>query len=108
MEQDPNPFRSPESPGSQSRLDLNDQTYWKKSLRIVAAILIVWASVSLGGGILLRDWLDATLPNVGGAPFGFWIAQQGAIIMFLILLVVYMLLMNRLDNQFGYREGEGQ
>ena len=46
--------------------------------------------------------LDSVVPNVGGAPFGFWMAQQGSIIGFLILLFLYMVLMNRLDRKHGF------
>ena len=76
--------------------------YWVKSLQVVMFILILWMFISLGCGILFRDWLDATLPHVGGAPFGFWMAQQGSIIGFLLLLFLYLVLMNRLDRQHGY------
>ena len=80
--------------------------YWRKSLSIVLQILVVWFLVSLGCGILLRDLLDAAIPSIGGAPFGFWMAQQGSIICFIILLVVYMIRMNALDKAHGYEEGE--
>lgn len=80
--------------------------YWSASLRVVQLLLLIWAVLSLGCGILFRDWLDAALPSVGGAPFGFWMAQQGSIIGFLLLLVLYMVLMNRVDNRFGYTEGD--
>lgn len=80
--------------------------YWTQSLTTVVGILCVWAFISLGCGVLFRDWLDATMPNVGGAPFGFWMAQQGSIIGFLILLFVYMFIMNRIDGQHGYDQGE--
>ena len=49
-----------------------------------------------GCGIVFREWLDENAPHIGTAPFGFWMAQQGAIICFVILLVVYAVLMNRL------------
>lgn len=78
------------------------EVYWRSCLRIVAAILIAWATLSLGCGILFRRWLDENLPTIGNAPFGFWMAQQGAIIGFVILLIVYMVLMNRLDDAHGF------
>lgn len=73
-------------------------------LRLVLCLLFVWFSVSFGCGILFRDWLDANAPNVGSAPFGFWMAQQGSIFCFVLLLVVYAVLMNRLDTKHGYSE----
>ena len=82
------------------------RAYWSKGLRVVALILSLWFLLSLGCGILFRGFLDANLPAVGGAPFGFWMAQQGSIVGFIVLLVTYMILMNRLDSQYGYREGD--
>jgi len=82
----------------------NPQAYRRSSLKLVLVLLFVWFSVSYGCGILLREWLDANLPNIGNAPFGFWMAQQGAIICFVILLVVYATGMKRLDARYGYRE----
>ena len=75
--------------------------YWTKSLQIVLFILAIWFVVSLGCGVLFREKLDALLPPMGGAPFGFWMAQQGAIIGFLLLLFLYMILMNSRDRKSG-------
>ena len=75
-------------------------------LKIVFSLLAVWFIVSFGCGILFRTWLDANAPSVGHAPFGFWMAQQGSIICFIILLVVYAVVMNRLDAKHGYSESK--
>lgn len=82
--------------------------YWRQSLTVVYVILAIWAFISLGCGILFRDFLDASMPTIGHAPFGFWMAQQGAIIGFLILLFAYMILMNRLDRRHGYDKEDVQ
>ncbi len=81
-------------------------SYQRSSLIIVSALLSIWALVSFGCGILFRDWLDAHAPRVGHAPFGFWMAQQGSIICFVLLLIAYAILMNRLDERHGYKEGD--
>ncbi len=88
-------------PLKDSTSDNNAKRYWKQSIQIVLFLLVLWALISLGCGILFRDWLDS-LASIGGAPLGFWMAQQGAIIGFLILLFLYMILMNRLDRSHGY------
>ena len=94
------PSGSPPNNGRQN-------VYWAKSLQIVLFILAIWFVVSLGCGALFREKLDALLPPMGGAPFGFWMAQQGAIIGFLLLLFLYMILMNSLDRKSGFdQEGE--
>jgi putative solute:sodium symporter small subunit len=80
----------------------NPRAHRKACLRLTLGLLFIWFSLSYGCGILLRDWLDANLPAVGYAPFGFWMAQQGSIIGFILILVVYAYLMNRIDSKFGY------
>ena len=95
-------MNSPEMPGSDT------DRYWKQCLNVVYIILGIWAFISLGCGVLFRDFLDSSMPSVGNAPFGFWMAQQGAIIAFLVLLFVYMILMNRLDRRHGFDKDESQ
>jgi putative solute:sodium symporter small subunit len=80
------------------------RTHWSACLKITLSLLAVWFIVSFGAAILLRDWCDANLPSIGNAPFGFWMAQQGSIIAFVLILIVYACLMNRLDRKHGYSE----
>lgn len=82
----------------------NSRAHRKACLHITLALLAVWFFISFGCSILLRDWLDANFPSVGSAPFGFWMAQQGSIVGFVLILITYAILMNRLDNKHGYRE----
>jgi putative solute:sodium symporter small subunit len=84
---------------------LNPAGYWNESLKIVFGLLIVWFLVSFGCGILFKEDLDQF--SIGGAPLGFWMAQQGSIICFVILLTTYSFLMNKLDQKYGYAE-EGE
>ena len=101
---DQNPYTASTAPAADSNASGNpvQDAYWSKSLVIVGVILSLWAFVSLGCGIVFRDLLDSVVPNIGGAPFGFWMAQQGSIFGFLILLFLYMVLMNRLDRKHGF------
>ena len=62
-------------------------------------LLLVWAVIGLGCGVLFANWLNQFhLPGTG-FPLGFWFAQQGSIIVFVLLILVYCVLMNRLDRQ---------
>lgn len=80
------------------------KAYARASLKILGVLLSIWFFASFGCGILFREWMDENLPPVGTAPFGFWMAQQGAIICFILILIAYALLMKRLDAKFGYDE----
>jgi putative solute:sodium symporter small subunit len=76
--------------------------YWRANLRLLGGCLAVWFCTSFGGGILLVDVLNRW--HFGGAPLGFWIAQQGSIYLFLLLVVFYGWRMRRLDARFGFDE----
>jgi putative solute:sodium symporter small subunit len=80
-------------------------SYWKANLSITFKLLLVWFFASFGCGILFKEYLDQF--SIGGAPLGFWMAQQGAILCFVLLLITYSFLMNRLDQKYGYDE-EGE
>ena len=75
--------------------------YWKKNLTIMAVLLLIWAAVGLGAGVLFADSLNAF--HLGGYPLGFWFAQQGSIIVFVVLILIYAVMLNRLD-QAHHRE----
>jgi len=78
--------------------------YWRTNLRYLAALLSTWFLVSYGCGILFVDWLNEfRLPGTG-FKLGFWFAQQGSMYVFVVLIFVYVLLMNRLDHRFDVDE----
>ncbi len=65
----------------------------------MAALLCVWAFVSFGCGILFADLLNQYNLPFTGFPLGFWFAQQGSIVVFVLCILVYCLAMNRLDRR---------
>ncbi|WP_298908201.1 DUF4212 domain-containing protein [uncultured Aliiroseovarius sp.] len=79
-----------------------NDAYWSANLRIIKISLVIWAIVSFGFGILLRPMLSGIA--VGGTDLGFWFAQQGSIIVFLILIFNYAMRMNKLDRDHGVDE----
>lgn len=76
--------------------------YWKINLSYVSILLFIWFLVSYGFGILFVDQLDTI--KVAGFKLGFWFAQQGSLIVFVILIFVYVRLMNRLDHEYDVYE----
>ena len=82
--------------------DLSPENYWRANIRLVTICLVIWALVSFGFGIVLRPLLSGI--RVGGTDLGFWFAQQGSIIVFLILIFFYAFRMNALDRKYGVEE----
>jgi putative solute:sodium symporter small subunit len=78
------------------------QAYWNENLVIIAVLLSIWFLVSYVCSILIVNQLDAY--RIGGFPLGFWFANQGSLIIFVILIWVYVWLMDRLDIKYGVDE----
>lgn len=76
--------------------------YWAANVRIILISLAVWFICSFGMGIILRPMLSGI--SVGGADLGFWMAQNGSIYVFLVLIFAYAARMNKLDKEFGVDE----
>jgi putative solute:sodium symporter small subunit len=74
-------------------------SYWRKNIQILATLLLVWFVVSYGLGILLVEQLNEY--HLGGFPLGFWFAQQGSIYVFIVLILVYAILLDRLETRFS-------
>ena len=77
-------------------------TYWQLNLLILFILLSIWFLVSFGFGIIWSENLDQI--KFGGFKLGFWFAQQGSIYVFVILIFVYVILMNRLDKKFNSKD----
>ena len=90
------PPQKPDSPTPTSR----QQEYWRRNVRIMQGLLVVWFLVSFGCGILWVEPLNKI--QFGGFKLGFWFAQQGSIYVFVVLIFVYVRLMNKLDSEHGF------
>ncbi|MBL6656807.1 MAG: DUF4212 domain-containing protein [Flavobacteriaceae bacterium] len=79
-----------------------NKAYWKQNLRYLAILLSIWFLVSFGAGILFKETLDHI--QLFGFPLGFWFAQQGAIVVFVLLIFIYVRWMNKLDKEYDFDE----
>jgi putative solute:sodium symporter small subunit len=61
-------------------------------LALKAGLLAVWALVTFGVCAFARDLQFM----VAGWPFGYWMAAQGAVLMFIAIVAVYAAAMKRL------------
>ncbi len=77
----------------------NAEAYWKANVRLVVMLLAVWFVVPFLGGIVFVDVLNTI--RFAGYPLGFWIAQQGSIYLFVVLIFYYAKKMSDLDRQYG-------
>ncbi len=73
--------------------------YWKDNLRVVSILLLVWFTVGFGCSIFFITSLNKI--KFGEVGLGFWIAQQGSIFVFVLIVLAYALWMDRLDRKHG-------
>lgn len=78
--------------------EIDGKAYWKEVIRLTLALLAIWFLVSFGAGILFREVLDSV--KLGGAPLGFWFAQNGSIYVFVALIFYYCFAMNRIERKY--------
>ncbi|RUO80236.1 DUF4212 domain-containing protein [Idiomarina tyrosinivorans] len=78
------------------------KAYWRENLGLMLKLLVVWFVVSYGFGILLVDALNQI--TFFGFKLGFWFAQQGSIITFVVLIYVYVKGMEKIDNKYNVHE----
>ena len=90
----------PEPTGRPRRRDLVG--YWKANIRLILGLLIVWTLVSHFAGILFIEQLNQF--TIGQLPLGFWFAQQGAIYVFVVLILIYATAMDVIDRRYGVSE----
>lgn len=76
--------------------------YWRKNLRITSILLAIWFIVTYVVAYFARD-LNFTF---FGWPFSFWMASQGSLIVYVVIIWFYANYMNKLDQQHGVAEEE--
>jgi putative solute:sodium symporter small subunit len=79
--------------------------YWRKNVNLMLVLLGIWFAVSFGAGILFVDQLNAI--KLGGAPLGFWFAQQGSIYVFVGLIIVYGIAMHKIEQDYHIDDDQG-
>lgn len=71
--------------------------YWRSTLRITAWLLGLWFVVSFGIAFFARELSF----SVFGWPFSFWVASQGALVVYCLIIWFYARRMDRLDQEHG-------
>ena len=74
--------------------ELPQRRYWRRARRLSAVLLLVWALTSFGLSYFARQLSFSFF----GWPFSFWVASQGALLVFGAIVAYYAYAMRRLDE----------
>jgi putative solute:sodium symporter small subunit len=86
------------------QLSKKQQDYWLKNLRITALLLVIWFVVTFVVVFYARELSFSFF----GGPFSFYMAAQGALIVYMIIIWIYANYMNNLDQQYSVDESEAE
>jgi len=75
---------------------------WRVCLRLTGWLLLIGFAATFGVAFFARQ-LNF---SVFGWPLSFWVAAQGALVIYLALVCFYARAMRRLDAQFGVAEDD--
>jgi putative solute:sodium symporter small subunit len=78
--------------------------FWARTKQLTGALLAVWLAVNL-----LVPWLarDLNAVQAFGFPLGFWLAAEGSLLVYLLIIVVYVVAMDRLEARC-LRDGDSE
>ncbi len=87
------------------RLTQKHQEYWHKNLSVTAVLLLLWFAVSFVDSYFARELNSIVFL---GFPLGFYMAAQGALVVYVLIILFYFRYMNNLDREYGVHEGEDE
>jgi len=72
--------------------------YWQKTKRLTLVLLVAWVIVTF-----ILSWFAPWLNQWRflGFPLGFYMAAQGSLLIYLLLIWIYNRRMRQLDAEFG-------
>ena len=85
------------------QLTQKHRQYWRQNLRLTGVLLAVWFVVSFVIGWFARDLQSVTFL---GFPLSFYMAAQGALVIFVVLVGYYTYRMDKLDREYGVHEDD--
>lgn len=84
------------------QLTQKHQEYWRKNLNLTLVLLVIWFVSTFVMGFFARELAF----NFFGWPFSFYMAAQGSLIIYILIIWYYARAMKKLDDEFGVAEGD--
>jgi len=79
------------------------EEYWRKTRNLMWVCLAVWFIFGFGIHFFVRDLNEITFI---GFPLGFYMAAQGSLIVFVVLIFWFAHRQNQIDEEYGVAEDE--
>jgi putative solute:sodium symporter small subunit len=79
------------------------RAYWRENMRMIVILLVIWFAAGYLHPPFAKILNETRI--LTGFPLGYWLASQGSLIVFVILIFFYAWYMNNvLDPKYGFNE----
>jgi putative solute:sodium symporter small subunit len=85
------------------QLSEKQKQYWSRNLRVTAILLFIWFLVTY---VMAFFAIPLAQINIFGWPLPFYMAAQGSLIIYVVIIWYYARYMGRLDVEYGVEEGD--
>jgi putative solute:sodium symporter small subunit len=103
---DPVRRKAQDSPaGGKAMQDANEERHWRSTTRLMLTHLGVWLFFGYVIHMFVIPLNKITIPILG-FPLGFYMAAQGSLIVFVVMLFMFARQQNQIDREHGYAEDE--
>lgn len=82
---------------SETVRDIAARSFWRRARTLTGVLLAVWLLINL-----LVPWFarDLSSIGIGGFRVGYWLAAQGALFLYLAIIGVYVLVIERMERRY--------
>ena len=85
--------------------ETKEEAHWRKTTRLMFTHLGIWLFFGYIIHMFVNVLNKVTIPILG-FPLGFYMAAQGSLIVFVVMLFVFARQQNKIDREFGFAEDE--
>ncbi len=75
--------------------------YWNRNLRLTGVLLVIWFATTFILGYYAKE---LSTFSIFGWPFSFYMAAQGSLIVYVVIIWYYARAMGKLDDEYGVAE----
>lgn len=83
----------------------NDQAHWRRTTRLMLTHLAIWLFFGYIVHMFVNQLNEITIP-VLKFPLGFYMAAQGSLIAFVVMLFVFARQQDKIDREHGVAEDD--
>jgi putative solute:sodium symporter small subunit len=88
-----------------SRTSANDEAHWRKTTNLMLIHLGIWVFFGYIVHMFVKPLNKIIIPILD-FPLGFYMAAQGSLIVFVVMLFLFAKQQNKIDREFGVAEDE--